>query len=352
MNRNGKKFTFIDLFAGIGGFRIALESFGLTSVYSNEWDKHAQITYRENFGDTPDSDITKVNEKMIPKHNVLCAGFPCQAFSISGKQQGFKDTRGALFFDIARIVKHHMPEVLFLENVKNFARHDNGRTLDVVVKTLDEMGYNVFHQVLNASFYGCPTARQRIYFVCFRKNLGIASFEFPSPTNEPVKLSDVLLPDGETKRYVINGRNDVRLIRKEAQSNLFGEYPLKPIRVGVIGNGGQGERVYNPLGHAITLSAYGGGVASKTGAYLINGKVRKLAPRECARVMGFPDDFKIPVNDAQAYKQFGNSVAVPVLKKIFEQVSRRLNEKQSDDYYQHKKTRRVMAEEEIAGVAS
>src|SRR3989344_9148532 len=166
MSKTSKQLkTFIDLFAGIGGFRIALESFGLKSVYSNDWDKHAQNTYRENFGETPEDDITKVDEKTIPKHHVLCAGFPCQAFSISGKQQGFKDTRGTLFFDVARIVELHTPEILFLENVKNFAKHDNGRTLGVVVKTLDELGYNVFHQVLNASFYGAPTSRQRIYFI-------------------------------------------------------------------------------------------------------------------------------------------------------------------------------------------
>lgn len=352
MKKNSKQLkTFIDLFAGIGGFRIALESFGLKSVYSNDWDKHAQITYRENFGDTPDGDITKVDEKKIPKHNVLCAGFPCQAFSISGKQQGFKDTRGTLFFDVARIVEHHRPELLFLENVKNFARHDNGRTLAVVVRTLDELGYNVFHQVLNASFYGAPTSRQRIYFICFRKDLGVDSFEFPLPTNEPVRLRDVLLPDTETKQYVINGRNDVKMARRDVKTDLFGNYPLKPARLGTIGNGGQGERVYSDLGHAITLSAYGGGVASKTGAYLINGKVRKLAPRECARVMGFPEDFKIPANDSQAYKQFGNSVVVPVLKKVFGQALRRLDEKPNGDYYKKFKTE-VSPQKQTAGVAS
>ena len=136
--------TFIDLFAGIGGFRIALDALGLKCRYSSEWDKFAKITYNENFDEVPDDDITKVDEKFIPSHDVLCAGFPCQAFSISGKQRGFEDTRGTLFFDILRISKHHKPKVLFLENVKNFEKHDNGKTIIVVKKSLKKLGYNIF----------------------------------------------------------------------------------------------------------------------------------------------------------------------------------------------------------------
>lgn len=324
-----RKATFIDLFAGIGGFRLALESFKLKCVYSSEWDKYARLTYKENFGDEPDGDITKVEVKDIPKHNVLCAGFPCQAFSISGKQRGFEDTRGTLFFDIARIAKYHKPEILFLENVKNFERHDSGNTLKVVKKTLENIGYKVFYKILNASHYGVPTSRERIYIVCFKKVLRIKDFSFPSPTYETVKLRDFLLDDSETKQYIIH-RKDIKFHRKSISHDIFGNYPLKPIRLGTISNGGQGERIYSDLGHAITLSAYGGGVASKTGAYLINGQVRKLAPRECARIMGFPDDFKIPDNKAQAYKQFGNSVVVPVLKKIFEQVIKTLEKKSNE----------------------
>ena len=311
--------TFIDLFAGIGGFRTALESFGLKCVYSSEWDTHAQITYRENFGEVPEGDITKVNAEDIPKHNVLCAGFPCQAFSISGKQRGFADTRGTLFFDIARIAAHHKPEVLFLENVRNFARHDKGRTLRVVKETLEGLGYQVFDSVLNASHYGVPQSRRRIYLVCFRKDLGVMEFRLPRPQYEPVKLRDFLEDDEQTEQYVIT-RRETKLGRPPPKPDIFGHYPQKPIRVGTIGNAGQGERIYSDLGHAITLSAYGGGIASKTGAYLVNGKVRKLSPRECARIMGFPDNFKIPVTDAQAYKQFGNSVVIPVLQTIFREV--------------------------------
>ncbi len=323
-NLSPNDLKFIDLFAGIGGFRLALESFNLECVYSNEWDIHAQITYKENFGELPDGDITKVDEKNIPKHNILCGGFPCQAFSISGKQRGFEDTRGTLFFDIARIVKYHKPEILFLENVKNFARHDNGKTLNTILKTLDELGYRVFYKVLNASNFGVPTSRERIYIIGFRKDLGINKFEFPITNEKMVKLKDFLEDDALTNQYVIN-RKDIKISEKDVTPNVFGYYPQKPIRIGTINKGGQGERIYHENGHAITLSAYGGGVASKTGAYLINGKVRKLSPRECANIMGFPPTFKIPVSTSQAYKQFGNSVAVPVLVEIFSKVMDTIN---------------------------
>lgn len=314
-----KKAKFIDLFAGIGGFRYALESHGLECVYTSEWDKYAQMTYEANFGETPDGDITKVDEKKIPKHNIICAGFPCQAFSISGKQRGFEDTRGTLFFDVARIAKYHKPEILFLENVKNFAKHNNGQTLEVIKKTLDDLNYNVFYKVLNASQYGAPTSRERVYIICFRKDLDIDDFSFPLPVNKLVKLRDYLVDDKEASSYVIK-RDDIKIREKNITADIFGNYPQGPIRIGTINNGGQGERIYSDLGHAITFSAYGGGAGSRTGAYLINGKVRKLTPKECSRVMGFPENFKVPVNKTQAYKQFGNSVVVPVLKQIMKQI--------------------------------
>lgn len=314
-----KKAKFIDLFAGIGGFRYALESHGLKCVYTSEWDKYAQMTYEANFGETPDGDITKVDEKTIPQHNIICAGFPCQAFSISGKQRGFEDTRGTLFFDVARIAKYHKPEVLFLENVKNFAKHNDGQTLEVIKKTLNDLDYNVFYKVLNASQHGAPTSRERIYIICFRKDLGIENFEFPKPVEKNVKLRDYLEDDKTSSPYVIK-RDDIKIRDKNITPDIFGHYPQEPIRIGTINNGGQGERIYSDLGHAITFSAYGGGAGSRTGAYLINGKVRKLTPKECSRVMGFPENFVIPVNKTQAYKQFGNSVVVPVLKQIMKQI--------------------------------
>ncbi|NQU83467.1 MAG: DNA (cytosine-5-)-methyltransferase [Parcubacteria group bacterium] len=323
---NPKNATFIDLFAGIGGFRYALESHGAKCVYTSEWDKFSQITYKENFGDLPDGDITKVKEKNIPKHNIICAGFPCQAFSISGKQKGFNDARGTLFFDIIRIAKLHKPEILFLENVKNLAKHDNGKTLKVIEETLEKLGYDVNYKVLNASYFGSPTSRKRIYFVCFRKDLNVKNFSFPAYTYEKVRLKDFLQEAKETEQYVIN-RDDIRIHEKNIDDDLFGNPPFKPVRIGTMNKGGQGERIYSDLGHAVTFSAYGGGPGKITGAYLINGKVRRLSPRECAQVMGFPKDFKIPVRDNQALRQFGNSVVVPVLKNIFAQIIKTFDEK-------------------------
>ncbi len=323
MNKNKfpKNFNFIDLFAGIGGFRIALEHYGGKCVFSSDWDKQSQIVYKENFGEEPFGDITKIREHDIPPHNIICGGFPCQAFSISGKRRGFEDTRGTLFFDVARIAKYHKPEILFLENVKNFARHDNGKTLQTVCDALTKIGYDVYHQILNASLYGAPTSRERIYIVAFKKNLKIKKFKFPKPTFEQIHLEDILEPKNKTAKYKIE-RKDIKFYSKtpKFKKDIFGNYPLSPIQIGQINKGGQGERIYSPKGHAITLSAYGGGAAGKTGAYHINGIVRRLSPRECARVMGFPESYKIPVSDIQAYKLFGNSVVVPVLKNIFKKI--------------------------------
>ncbi len=310
---------FIDLFAGIGGFRIALEGGDAECVFSSEWDKEAQQTYKENFGEIPKGDITKINEKEIPEHDVLCGGFPCQAFSISGKQRGFKDTRGTLFFDIVRIIKHHKPKVVFLENVKNLTKHYHGNTLKIILRTLEDLGYDVFYQVLVASHYGVPQQRERIYIVCFRKDLGIIDFQFPRPTYKRIFVKDIL-EDEETAKDCIVNRTDLKFWKRDETPSL------KLIQIGQINNGGQGERIYSINGHAVTLSAYGGGVAGKTGAYLVNGKIRRLTPRECARVQGFPESFKIPVSKYQAYKQFGNSVSVPVVESIFKKIKESLSQ--------------------------
>jgi len=313
---------FIDLFAGIGGFRLALESFGLKCVFSSEWDNHAQETYRENFGETPKGDIREIASEEIPPHNVLCSGYPCQSFSLAGKQKGFLDeTRGTLFYEVARIADHRKPEVVFMENVGNFEVHDEGRTLKTVLRTMDEIGYDIFYEVIDSSRYGTPTARVRIYFVAFRKDLGIRSFSFPKPTDEPVRLRDVLLPDTETDGFLVKRKNmpDTRIA---LETDVFGEessYP-QPVRIGTISYGGQGDRIYSDLGPAVTLMADGGGAGGKTGCYLVNGRVRRLAPRECARVMTFPDSFRIVVSPTQAQRQFGNSVVVKVVRMIFGEI--------------------------------
>lgn len=308
-------YTFIDLFAGLGGFRLALESFGARCVYSNEWDIPVQKVYAENFGDVPEGDITKVDENLIPDHDILCAGFPCQAFSISGKQRGFEDSRGTLFFDVARIVKAKKPKVVFLENVKNFATHDNGRTLSVVRSTMEELGYTFNQRVLNSVDYGVPQKRERIYMVCFRNDLNISEFTYPAPFKLKHHVEDFLLNDEDMVKHLYVSRPDT------CMSNVVDNvYSDKPIRLGTVNKGGQGERIYSTKGIAITLSAYGGGVFAKTGGYLINGKTRRLHPRECARIMGYPDTYKICSNANQAYKQFGNSVVIDVLQLITEQI--------------------------------
>lgn len=314
---------FIDLFAGIGGFRIALEKHNSKCVYSSEWDKYAQITYKHNFGELPDGDITKVDISKIPDHDILCGGFPCQAFSISGKQGGFNDVRGTLFFDIAKIVKTKKPKVIFLENVRNLGRHDNGRTLRTIQNVLNDLGYNIFHKVLNSSHFGVPQNRQRIFIIGVKKSYKSKNFIFPQPTYEEIFLEDIL--EEKVPEHFFVDRKDVKF----KENNLLNEEDLfdkrkylRPIRIGTISKGGQGERIYSPKGHSITLSAYGGGIAGKTGAYLIDNRVRQLSPRECLRVQGFPEDYFFPegITKSQIYKMCGNSVSVPVIEKIFKKI--------------------------------
>ena len=311
---NKKVFKFVDLFAGIGGFRIAAERLGGECVFSSEWDKHSQKTYYENFGDVPSGDITKIDEKTIPNHDILFSGFPCQSFSISGKQKGFDDTRGTLFFDVARIIREKNPKMFLLENVKNFAKHDEGRTLQIILDTLDELEYKVYCKVLRSSDYGIPQARERIYIVGFKKSLNIKNFEYPEPVaEEELKVvKDIIDEDTPV---------DAKIIEREIIfTNNLQKDKRKPNRIGYFNKGGQGERVYSVNSAGITLSAYGGGAAGKTGAYMINGVMRKLSPRECARMQGFPEDFVIPVSTNLALKQFGDSVSSPLVNKIIEKM--------------------------------
>lgn len=316
-----KGVKFIDLFAGIGGFHQAMSQFGAECVFASEWDKNASQTYAENYGIEPHGDITQIEANEIPAHDMLCGGFPCQTFSISGKQKGFEDTRGTLFFDIARIVEHHQPKVLLLENVRNFEKHDGGKTLQTVIKTLQGLGYSTSYQVLNASHFGLPQNRERIFIVGFRDDLGIGNFAFPKPTHQPVSLLDILEDDPKEAK-VINRPDTFFTKEFTPQQNIFGELdlPNRPMQIGYVNKGGQGERIYSPYGHAITLSAYGGGAGAKTGLYCIDGKIRKLSPRECARAQGFPDSFIINSSLTQSYKQFGNSVAIDVVKAILKEI--------------------------------
>jgi DNA (cytosine-5)-methyltransferase 1 len=339
------QFKFIDLFAGIGGFRIAGQRAAGTCVFSSEWDKYARRAYFINFGQVPFGDITKLTESTetlttIPKHDVLCGGFPCQAFSISGKQGGFKDPRGTLFFEIYKIAKHHRPKVLFLENVKNFVRHDNGNTFKAIQYHLEkkmaeetngEVSYRLSHAVLNASDFGASTKRERIYIVAVRSDLVEDEFKW---TEWLDLLSGLHSKYKNKQRHLYQEIQDedeidedllkkITLIRDDLNYRKV-EQPkaTKPIRIGIMGKGGQGERIYSIQGHAITFSAYGGGAASKTGAYLIGKRVRKLTPTECASAMGYKgmdvNTFDVPL--LQRYKQFGNSVVVNVVEAIFREI--------------------------------
>ncbi len=336
-------FRFIDLFAGIGGFHYALQSVGAKCVFASEIDRHASLVYENNHHLKPHGDITKIAETDIPSHDILCAGFPCQAFSISGKQKGFEDTRGTLFFDIARIVKYHQPKILFLENVKNFAKHDNGKTLSVVINTLEKLNYTCFYKVLNTSHFGLPQNRERIYFVCFHKNfISQPQFSFPN-TVKNSKLSDIL--ESNPKNGKVIEREDIVFYKEYKPTyDLFNNEMLlnKPFQIGKVNKGGQGERIYDINGHAITLSAYGGGVGAKTGLYKIGNVIRKLSPRECARLQGFPENFKIDKSVTQAHKQFGNSVSITVLQAILEEIKNTIRE-----YEQRTTTRFTNSKERI-----
>ena len=314
-------YKFIDLFCGIGGFHLALSSFGAECVFASDIDEEAKRVYNNNFNMMPDGDITKIKSTKIPKHDIICAGFPCQPFSISGDQEGFEDKkgRGKLFFDIVRIARRHKPKIILLENVKNFEKHDEGKTLLRVKIELNKIGYRVFHKVLNASDYGVPQARKRIYIVAFRKSLGIKEFNFPIFQGQFKVLDDIIIREQENEipgNYIIRREYEINREHNERSNALE--------RIGKIGLGRQGERIYSINGQGTTLSTQGGGLGGKTGMYLINGKVRKLYPRECARLMGFPDKFELADSQEKNYKQFGNSVVVDVLQYIVAEIAKHM----------------------------
>ena len=307
-----ESFTFIDLFAGIGGMRIAFEKSGGRCVFSSEWNKFSQQTYEANFGDVPDGDITKIKAKDIPNHDILVGGFPCQPFSIAGvsskkalgRKHGFEDeTQGTLFFDIVRIIREKKPRAFLLENVKNLKGHDKGNTFRVIMKKLrEELGYDVHYKIVDASSV-VPQHRERIFIVGFRKPM---DFEFPKLADKRPKLGDVLEKKVDGKYTLTDGTWKALQRHKEMHSKK--------------GNG-FGYSMADRDSIAKTLSAR----YYKDGAEILipQGKKnpRRLTPRECARIMGFPEKFKIPVSDNQAYRQFGNAVVVPVVKEIAKSIT-------------------------------
>lgn len=311
----GKKnslFTFIDLFAGIGGMRIAFENNGGDCVYSNEWNKYSQQTYFANFGEQPDGDITKVDARMIPDHDILVAGFPCQPFSIAGvskklslgRATGFEDkTQGTLFFDVCRIIKAKRPKAFLLENVKNLKSHDKGNTFKIIMESLEELDYDVFYAILDGQNY-VPQHRERILIVGFDRQRYGKEIEFRfdiSPVDPKPVMKDILeeVPDD---KYTLSDKLWAYLQNYAAKHRAAGN--------------GFGYGIAEPDGISRTLSAR----YYKDGSEILIAQAgknpRRLTPRECARLQGFPDTFKIVVSDTQAYRQFGNSVVVPLMTDV------------------------------------
>jgi DNA (cytosine-5)-methyltransferase 1 len=316
---NNPKFRFIDLFAGIGGIRLAYQKAGGKCVFTSEWDKFAKKTYEMNFGEVPFGDITQVNENEIPDHDILLGGFPCQPFSIAGvskknslgKKHGFLDeTQGTLFFDIARIIKAKRPKVFMLENVKNLKSHDKGRTFLVIENTLKELGYSVYSQILDGKHF-VPQHRERIIIVGFDKNVfnGNEIFHYPK-LPEPTHFIEDILEELPDSKYTLSDKlwNYLRdyADKHKAKGNGFG-----------FGLASQGK-----ITRTLSARYY------KDGSEILipqNGEnPRRLTPRECARLMGYPDKFIIPVSDNQAYRQFGNSVIVPLMEAVAKQVVKTL----------------------------
>lgn len=325
------KFTFIDLFAGIGGFRMAMQNLGGKCVFSSEWDVQAQKTYLLNYGEVPFGDITKESTKaFIPDDfDVLCAGFPCQAFSLAGKRLGFEETRGTLFFDVAEIIRRKQPKAFFLENVKGLLIHDKGKTIQTILKVLrEDLDYYVPDpQIVNAMNFGVPQHRERIYIVGFRKDQNINEFTYPEPTDKTKTFADVKEENVVSAKYYLSTQYIKTLVahkeRHAAKGNGFG-YEIIPddgVANAIVVGGMGRERnlvVDNRLEDFTPVTNIKGEI-NREG-------LRRMTPREWARLQGFPDDFIIGVADASAYKQFGNSVAVPAIQATaFEIIKRIIN---------------------------
>lgn len=330
MKEEEKMYKSIDLFAGIGGIRLGFDQAfkdDIKTVFVSEWDEKAVETYKANFNDSVDvvGDITKIDEKEIPEHDILLAGFPCQAFSLAGHKRGFKDARGTLFFDVARIIKEHKPKIVFCENVKNLVNHDRGRTFQVIRNILGELGYAVFYQVLNSKDFGVPQNRERIYIVAFRNDIAPSDFVFPQKTDDTKVIKDIVEEKEVSSKYYLSNAYLTSLKRHKerhvSKGNGFG-YEIRELDsvAGAIVCGGMGRERNLIIDKRLT---------DFTPVTHIKGEVnreyiRKMTPREWARLQGFPNDFKLVVADTHLYKQFGNSVTVPVIRAIAEQIKAQL----------------------------
>jgi DNA (cytosine-5)-methyltransferase 1 len=321
MSSNKSRFTFIDLFAGIGGIRTAFEELGGECVFSSEWDAHCQKTYKINYGETPAGDIRNINIKNdIPEHDVLVAGFPCQPFSIAGiskklslgKKHGFEDKeQGNLFFEITKILKVLKPKAVFLENVKNLLNHDKGNTYKIIENSLNRLGYHVFTEVIDAQYF-VPQHRERLFIIAFRKDLyPHMEFKFPKLPNNKTDIRTIMEKDVSSK-YTLSGK-------------LWNYLKVYAANHRKKGNGfGYGLVVPGKDKITRTLSARYYKDGSEILIYQKGKNPRRLTPRECARLMGFKDTFQIPVSDTQAYRQFGNCVVVPAVKHVARQLLKQL----------------------------
>ncbi|SUT92327.1 DNA cytosine methyltransferase [Actinobacillus lignieresii] len=301
-----KQYRTIDLFAGIGGIRLGFEEFGCKNVFSSEWDKYAQDMYEANFGEKPFGDINDIDPNDIPDHDILLAGFPCQPFSIAGKGLGFADTRGTLFFNIEAILKAKKPRAFLLENVKRLTTHDNGNTFNIICNKLQGLGYTIYYKVLNTLEFGLPQKRERIYIVGFLDEL---DFSFPKPIGSYIPLADILENDSDVP------------------DNYFLSEELKNKRLKTVKSNPPYPSIWHEnIGGNVSALPYS--CALRAGGsynYLVVNGIRRLTGREMLRLQGFPDSFKINIPYSQARKVAGNSVSVPVIKAIAEQIIASLN---------------------------
>ena len=331
-----KIYRSIDLFAGIGGIRLGFDqAFGksIETVFVSEWDKYANATYRANFKDPFDinGDITKVREKDVPSFDICLAGFPCQAFSLAGKHMGFDDNykgtcRGTLFLDVARICDAHKPKVIFCENVKGLTIHNGGRTFAIIKKTFEDLGYKVYSQILNSKDFGVPQNRERIYIVCFRKDIDSSKFTFPKPTDQTKSLLDIREEKPVSPKYYLSETYVETLKRHKARHAAKGHGFGYEIRdwggiAGAIVCGGMGRErnlVIDGRQKNLVPVTHIKGPINRQG-------IRKMTPREWARLQGFPNSFRLKLADVHLYKQFGNSVTVNVINAIAKNVKKVLD---------------------------
>ncbi len=350
-----RKYRSIDLFAGIGGIRLGFErafSDDLDTVFVSEWDVHAQKTYRANFKDDFNitGDITAVDENDVPSFDICLAGFPCQAFSMAGKRQGFEDDykglcRGTLFLDVARICEKHKPKVIFAENVKGLVIHDKGRTFQIIKRTFENLGYTVHtnqDKTLNSKDFGVPQNRERIYIVAFRNDIDSSNFKFPTPTDKTKTIKDIMEKDPVSVKYYLSTTYIDTLrrhkARHEAKGNGFG-YEIRPLDgiAGAIVCGGMGRErnlIIDDRLTDFTPVTHIKGEVNREG-------IRKMTPREWARLQGFPDDYKLTIADVHLYKQFGNTVTVPVIEAIALKIKEVLDNAEQNNWEQRRMERNV-----------